>query len=128
MRIFIITTFLVTNGICAFAQSGEEITMFKDIRIIEPEIHMHDFPKDIDNELNLLISGLFYIYKEFVSTQDGSTCNFTPSCSGYALTAIKKQGIVIGLINFFDRISRCNSLNRKDYPLHPKTRLLYDPV
>ena len=119
---------LLINGVCLIAQTPEEISMFKDIRISGPESHIHAFPKNIDNELKLLISGLFYLYKEFVSTQDGSTCNFTPSCSGYALTAIKKQGVVIGLINFFDRFSRCNGLNRKDYPRHPKTRLLYDPV
>ena len=120
--------FLVINGFCLIAQSTEEISLFKDIRISEPEHHIRAFPKNIDNEIELLISGLFYLYKGFISTQDGSTCNFTPSCSSYALTAIKKQGIVIGVINFFDRISRCNGLSRDDYPLHPKTRLLYDPV
>jgi hypothetical protein len=52
------------------------------------------------NEYNLLLSGAFYFYKSFISSQDASHCSFTPSCSEYAVLAIQKQGIFAGLLNF----------------------------
>ena len=110
------------------ARSLEEISLYKDVRSLDGDQHNHAFQKDNDNELELLFSGLFFFYKEFVSSQDGSSCTFTPSCSSYAKQAIKKQGVVIGLINFFDRFSRCNGLSRNDYPHIPNSRLIYDPV
>jgi putative component of membrane protein insertase Oxa1/YidC/SpoIIIJ protein YidD len=80
------------------------------------------------NEYNLLLSGAFYFYKSFISSQDASHCSFTPSCSEYAVLAIQKQGIFAGLLNFFDRFSRCNSLSPELYKKDPHTHLLIDPV
>ncbi|MCH8331153.1 MAG: membrane protein insertion efficiency factor YidD, partial [Bacteroidetes bacterium] len=48
--------------------------------------------------------------------------------SKYALQSIKKKGFIVGVINFFDRFSRCNGLSPEKYPIHPETKLLYDPV
>jgi hypothetical protein len=41
-----------------------------------------------------VFSGLFLFYKSFVSSQDAQSCSFTPSCSVYALEAVKNQGNV----------------------------------
>jgi putative membrane protein insertion efficiency factor len=80
------------------------------------------------NEFELLASGLFLGYKKFISSQDASHCSFTPSCSEYAIQAIKKQGFVIGLINFFDRFSRCNGQSPGQYDFDSDKHLLIDPV
>jgi len=67
-------------------------------------------------------------YKAFISSQDAISCVFYPSCSEYAVQAIQQQGLFIGLLNTFDRLTRCNALSPENYPIHPGTNLFYDPV
>ncbi|WNB17598.1 membrane protein insertion efficiency factor YidD [Marivirga arenosa] len=80
------------------------------------------------NELQMLFSGLFIGYKKFISSQDAQNCSFTPSCSEYALQAVKQQGVLRGMLNGFDRLTRCNSLSPEKYELDPETQLLKDPL
>jgi uncharacterized protein len=70
----------------------------------------------------------FYVYKTFISSQDHMSCVFTPSCSEYAVEAVRRQGMLIGLINTFDRLTRCNGLRAKDYPVDQVSQRLHDPV
>jgi putative membrane protein insertion efficiency factor len=70
----------------------------------------------------------FNIYKKFISSQDHMSCVFTPTCSEYALEAVQKQGFLAGIINTFDRLTRCNGLRAKDYEIDPQAHLLKDPV
>jgi len=128
MKKIIITLFLLSNLTIALSQTIDEIKRFKQLN--QSEIKKNDYPfaQETNNEIDFIFSNLFLFYKKFISSQDGSSCSFTPSCSEYALQAIKKQGLIIGVINFFDRFSRCNVLSPKNYPIHPKTHLLDDPV
>ncbi|MDO4684968.1 MAG: membrane protein insertion efficiency factor YidD [Corynebacterium sp.] len=48
----------------------------------------------------------------------GSTCRFEPTCSAYALEAVKVHGAFKGLVLFLVRFSKCG-------PWHPGG---YDPV
>ncbi len=70
----------------------------------------------------------FYVYKTFISSQDHMSCVFTPSCSEYAVEAVRRQGMLIGLVNTFDRLTRCNGLRPGDYPVDQVSRRLSDPV
>jgi uncharacterized protein len=81
-----------------------------------------------ENEYQLVFSGLFLFYKNYISSQDASQCTFSPSCSVYAIQAIQKEGIIMGVVNFFDRFSRCNGLSPEQYPYEPRQNLLLDPV
>ncbi len=121
-------SYLTSNK--SFGQTNNDLSFTSQLN--KPHDYGHayywQYAKDNTNELQLVFSGLFLFYKEFVSSQDASSCSFTPSCSEYALLAIKKQGFVIGSINFFDRFSRCNGLSPEHYHRHPKTHLLNDPV
>lgn len=80
------------------------------------------------NDIQLSVYTLFFVYKEFFSSQDNSVCNFYPSCSVYAIHTVQQKGALIGFMSAFDRLLRCNGLNADDYKIHPDTRLLYDPV
>ncbi len=64
--------------------------------------------------LILLIRG----YQLFISPLLGPHCRFHPSCSEYALIAIKTHGALYGLILAVKRIFRC-------HPWHPGG---FDPV
>ena len=96
----------------------------KPVKVADRYEHVHHNT----NEVQLLFSGLFLFYKNFVSSQDAQSCSFTPSCSEYALEAVKKQGALKGMLNGFDRLSRCNSLSPEKYKIDRKTGLLIDPL
>jgi putative component of membrane protein insertase Oxa1/YidC/SpoIIIJ protein YidD len=59
-------------------------------------------------------TGLHGFYKKYISSQDGSNCQFHPSCSHYAKLAIKKHPLPIGLFLTADRLLRCNG-RTEDY-------------
>jgi uncharacterized protein len=91
--------------------------------------HVHyAFAKNNKNEIQFIFSGLFLFYKSFFSSQDATSCSFSPSCSEYGLQAVKNKGMLIGIPSTFDRLTRCNGLNPDKYPIDTKTGLLIDPV
>jgi len=66
-------------------------------------------------------------YKRFVSSQDGSRCQFTPTCSEYAVQAAQRNGLALGTLAAFDRLSRCHGFSRHRYA-HSRDERLIDPV
>ncbi len=44
------------------------------------------------------------------------------------LKHLKKQGFILGMLDTFDRLMRCNGLSPEKYPLDYNSRLLIDPV
>ncbi len=58
------------------------------------------------------------IYQLAISPLLPSSCRYTPTCSSYAIEALKKHGPVKGLLLTIRRISRC----------HPWGGHGYDPV
>ena len=84
--------------------------------------------KENSNELQTVFSGLFLVYKSFFSSQDNQRCSFHPSCSEYGLEAVKKLGVVRGLICTCDRLTRCNGFSPRQYEIDLDRRILKDPV
>ena len=78
-------------------------------------------------ELKLAAMGAIRLYQIFISSQDMSVCNFTPSCSRFGMASIRRYGLLVGGIMTADRLLRCNGLNREYYPLHPETGKCYNP-
>ena len=61
--------------------------------------------------------GVVLVYKAFAPMSVRSRCLFTPTCSTYMIMAIRKYGIVIGLIKGIYRVARCHPPNGGvDYP------------
>ena len=120
--------FLSSAPSCVEAQTPAAIEEVKGIFKHKRHKHYHAFARNNDSGLKLIFSGLFLAYKEFISSQDGQSCSFTPSCSEYALLSIKKKGIFFGAMNAFDRLTRCNGISPEHYERDPKTNLLYDPL
>lgn len=124
---YIILSFLLINSSLLFSQAKSEIIAFKDLNSLTKSTN-YKYTIDADNEINLIFTNAFIFYKKHLSSHDYGKCSFTPSCSEYALEAIKKKGLIFGIIMFFDRFSRCNGLNNKDYKQDFEKQLLYDPV
>ncbi|MDR0522138.1 MAG: membrane protein insertion efficiency factor YidD [Planctomycetaceae bacterium] len=48
------------------------------------------------------------LYKRCISPFLPHVCRFEPSCSTYMIEAVKKYGVIRGLIKGIGRICRCN--------------------
>ena len=66
----------------------------------------------------LLLMGLIRFYQRAISPYFPPCCRYTPTCSQYALEAVRKYGSLKGGYLALRRILRCN-------PFHPGG---YDPV
>ena len=56
----------------------------------------------------LLLVGLVRVYQGAVSPWLGPSCRYTPTCSEYAVQALRRYGAVRGLILAAWRIGRCH--------------------
>jgi len=129
--IFTIILFISTKNI--FAQDiQKDVLLLQKLTIPKNKIDNNfNYVKELaqaTNEIQLISSLFFVIYKVIFSSQDVDACVFTPSCSVYAIQSIKKKGIIVGLLNASDRLQRCHPGANKHYPIDPKTNKLYDPV
>ena len=132
MRNFIIIIiFLLVNSIFSLSSFSQKKNFLEELKF---DTHQpgktvgYDSLRSYNSEYDLIFTNLFLFYKKFVSSQDASSCSFTPSCSEYAILAIKKQGFIVGIINFWDRFSRCNGMSPEDYEVDNNVGLLIDPV
>jgi putative membrane protein insertion efficiency factor len=68
-----------------------------------------------------LLASPIYVYRAVISPLLGQRCKYYPSCSQYALDAIKNNGL-LGLIFIAWRLLRCNPFSHGgvDYykPIH----------
>jgi putative membrane protein insertion efficiency factor len=64
-----------------------------------------------------------HVYRAVLSPlKRGPSCRFLPTCSEYAITAVKQRGIVVGGALAVWRIVRCNPLFRAGYDPVPARR------
>jgi len=61
--------------------------------------------------VSLLLLGLVHGYRRFVSPLLGPRCRFYPSCSAYALEAIRVHGAAKGTVLATARVCRCHPWN-----------------
>ena len=61
--------------------------------------------------------GLVLAYKAFAPLEVRARCRFTPTCSTYMIIAIKKSGLIFGVIKGIRRLRLCKPPNGGvDYP------------
>jgi putative membrane protein insertion efficiency factor len=78
--------------------------------------------------IKLLLIGAIRFYQLFISPQDMPACNFVPSCSQFGAEAIRRLGILRGILLTSDRLQRCNSMSTSRYHTDYKSGKLVDPV
>lgn len=55
---------------------------------------------------------LIRLYQILISPYLGSNCKFSPTCSNYAIQALKKYGLIKGFYLASIRILKCNPWNK----------------
>jgi putative component of membrane protein insertase Oxa1/YidC/SpoIIIJ protein YidD len=118
--------FLLLFANCA--QTPDEIKSLKIQYLPTSKSIYIDSSRINNSEFDFIVGLLFRFYKKHISSQDFGSCSFQPSCSEYALLAIKKQGFFMGTINVFDRLTRCSKNTSNYYPIKTKNGLNSDPV
>ena len=71
--------------------------------------------KQIKKLLTKLLILPIYFYKGSISPLLPPACRFTPSCSTYAIEALKKHGPLKGLYLAIKRLLRCNPWGGSGY-------------
>lgn len=71
--------------------------------------------------LNLALAPV-HLYRYCISPMMPANCRFIPSCSGYALEAVRVHGLGRGTLLAAGRILRCHPLCKGGYdPVPPKS-------
>ena len=69
----------------------------------------------------LLLKLLIHVYRLTFSSFLGNECRFFPTCSEYALEALDKHGVIIGLFLSIKRVIKCNPMASSGVdPVPPK--------
>ena len=64
-----------------------------------------------------------FIYRKWISPLKGQpSCRFTPTCSQYAIDAVREWGIVCGTALSVWRVLRCNPYGKCGYDPVPKRK------
>ena len=58
---------------------------------------------------------LVRLYQRTLSPLLGQRCRFHPTCSAYMIEAIRKRGVLIGLVKGLWRVLRCQPFNPGGY-------------
>ena len=66
---------------------------------------------------------LIKIYQFLISPIMGKNCRFNPTCSNYALEALKKHGLVLGMYYSIMRISKCHPWGGSGHDPVPSKKL-----
>ena len=66
---------------------------------------------------------LIKIYQFLISPIIGKNCRFNPTCSSYALEALKKHGLFLGIYYSIIRISKCHPWGGSGHDPVPSKKL-----
>lgn len=64
--------------------------------------------KSLGRLISAVIVGLIRLYQMTISPLTGPTCRYHPTCSAYALRAVREHGPLKGLVLTGWRLLRCN--------------------
>ncbi|OGO88351.1 MAG: membrane protein insertion efficiency factor YidD [Clostridiales bacterium GWF2_36_10] len=69
-----------------------------------------------------LFIALIRFYQKNISPYKAASCRFQPTCSHYAIEALQKRGLIIGLFLAVYRIFRCNPFCKGGYDPVPERK------
>lgn len=112
-------------------QESKDISFFKDrVSTSQTSVSPYGKARATEDKNAFQNSGafLFGVYRNLISSQDGSTCVFHPTCSSYCRSAIQSHGLLLGGIMTLDRFARCHHFSAEKYTFDMSRRKLVDNV
>ena len=83
---------------------------YKDIE----DKNKFNFTTFTKSNMKFILKTLIIIYQRIISPLTPSSCRFTPTCSNYALEAIKKKNLITAVKMIIKRISKCHPWETAD--------------
>jgi putative membrane protein insertion efficiency factor len=122
--------FVVFLGLPTFAGEAADLTFIRKVNPITTPRAQETvrFNPQAPSELKLVAMGLIRLYQKFVSSQDGPSCNFHPTCSHFGMACIQEYGLGRGILLTADRLLRCNGSQTQHYHKDEITGKYIDPV
>ena len=74
------------------------------------------------NILIIILSFPIKFYRLVISPLTASSCRFQPTCSEYALEALRKHGVLRGSLLSIRRVARCNPFGGSGFDPVPDRR------
>ena len=114
----------------AFGDEAVDLAFIRKVNPITtppPEEVVRFNPQEA-SELKLVATGFIRLYQKFISSQDGPSCQFLPSCSRFCMACIQEYGFVRGVLLAADRLLRCNGSQSSHYHRDSVTDKYIDPV
>lgn len=115
------STFAGEAADLTFIRKANPITMSRSQEAVR-------FNPQEPSELKLVATGLIRLYQKFVSSQDGPSCNFHPTCSRFGMACIQEYGLVRGILLTADRLIRCNGSQAQHHHKDSVTGKYVDPA
>jgi uncharacterized protein len=72
--------------------------------------------------MSKVLIAMIHLYQHWLSPLLGKNCRFEPSCSQYAIDAMRAHGAILGTVYAMWRILRCQPLSRGGYDPVPQRR------
>lgn len=66
--------------------------------------------------LKYILIWFIRVYQRYAKSETRLRCCYTPSCSEYAILALRKYGLIIGVCKAVNRLLRCGPPGGIDYP------------
>jgi hypothetical protein len=123
---------LFTTG-CVVASGPDELARLADAITNEPlslkprqrcPVAASPTSEQDGSVLETILTLPVQLHRRVISAQDGNPCTFAPSCSAYALEAIRDDAL-LGWVRASDRLLRCHPGNESQYELIHGRK--YDP-
>ena len=125
-----ITLFIMIFSASTYAGEATDLAFIRKVNPVineKPQSVSH-FNFQETSTLKFAATGLIRLYQKFVSTQDGPTCSFTPTCSRFGMACIQEYGMLRGILLTADRLIRCNGSHSKYYYKDLRTGKYIDPI
>jgi len=120
---------LLFMPVLAFSQISDNLFFIVDNNPIVSTDHEKIYTRENDSKrsgVSSLLRVSIVFYQRYLSVRDMRVCQFSLSCSNYAMKAISDYGPFWGILMSNDRILRCNPYAHRYYPHVPGQDLIVD--
>ncbi len=130
LNICVVTSLIAILSIPSYANEASDLIFIREVNPIQKEKRQESISIEpqVSSELKFAATALIRLYQVFVSSQDGPSCGFSPSCSRFGMAAIKEYGIIRGVLLTADRLLRCNGSQAQHYHKEHNSEKYADPI